>query len=58
MLRALVAGGVRAIGGIRVDDVAALMQAGAAGVAVVSAICAASDPRAAAAAFASAWSQA
>ncbi len=47
-----------AIGGIRVDDVAALKHAGAAGVAVVSAICAASDPRAAAAAFASAWSQA
>ena len=47
-----------AIGGIRVDDVAGLKHAGAAGVAVVSAICAASDPRAAAAAFATAWSRA
>lgn len=36
-----------AIGGIGVDDVAALRAAGAAGVAVVSAICAADDPFAA-----------
>ena len=41
-----------AIGGIVADDVVALRAAGAAGVAVVSAICAAADPRAAAAAFA------
>ncbi|MRG59935.1 bifunctional hydroxymethylpyrimidine kinase/phosphomethylpyrimidine kinase [Agromyces sp. CFH 90414] len=40
-----------AIGGIRVTDVAALRDTGAAGVAVVSAICAAADPRAAAAEF-------
>ncbi len=33
-----------AIGGIGVDDVAALRRAGAAGVAVVSAVCAADDP--------------
>src|SRR5690606_35844326 len=39
---------VVAIGGIRTDDVAALRQAGAAGVAVVSAVCAAPDARRAA----------
>jgi hydroxymethylpyrimidine kinase/phosphomethylpyrimidine kinase/thiamine-phosphate diphosphorylase len=37
-----------AIGGVRVSDVAALRAAGAAGIAVVSAICAAPEPRAAA----------
>ncbi|MET4158383.1 thiamine phosphate synthase [Agromyces sp. PvR057] len=45
-----------AIGGITLADVAALRRAGAAGVAVVSAICAAPSPRDAAAAFAAAWS--
>ncbi|MFF2371564.1 thiamine phosphate synthase [Agromyces sp. NPDC058110] len=45
-----------AIGGIGLADVAALREAGAAGVAVVSAICAADRPRDAAAAFAAAWS--
>jgi len=44
-----------AIGGIRVEDAAPLRRAGAAGVAVVSAICAAPDARAAAAGFATAW---
>lgn len=43
-----------AIGGVRVDDVADLHRAGAAGVAVVSAICGAPDPAAAARAFAAA----
>lgn len=41
-----------AIGGVRPDDVAPLRRAGAAGVAVVSAICAADDPGAAARSFA------
>lgn len=41
-----------AIGGVIADDAVALRAAGAAGMAVVSAICAAADPRAAAAAFA------
>lgn len=45
-----------AIGGIGLADVAALRRAGAAGVAVVSAICAAPSPPDAAAAFAAAWS--
>ncbi|ANJ28144.1 thiamine phosphate synthase [Agromyces aureus] len=45
-----------AIGGIALSDVAALRQAGAAGVAVVSAICAAPSPHDAAVAFAAAWS--
>jgi thiamine-phosphate pyrophosphorylase len=40
-----------AIGGIGIANSAAIMRAGAAGVAVVSAICAADDPRAAAAAL-------
>jgi thiamine-phosphate pyrophosphorylase len=40
-----------AIGGVRPDDVAGLRAAGAAGVAVVSAISGASDPRAAARVF-------
>ncbi|MGX5695576.1 bifunctional hydroxymethylpyrimidine kinase/phosphomethylpyrimidine kinase [Agromyces soli] len=44
-----------AIGGIGLADVAALREAGAAGVAVVSAICAAPDARAAAVAFIDAW---
>lgn len=44
-----------AIGGIRVTDVPALVEAGAAGVAVVSAICAAADPRAVSTMFAAAW---
>ena len=44
-----------AIGGVRAEDVADLRAAGAAGVAVVSAVCAAADPRAAAQEFARAW---
>ena len=44
-----------AIGGVGLDDVPALRAAGAAGVAVVSGICAAPDPGAAAAAFVDAW---
>ncbi|MGI9822249.1 thiamine phosphate synthase [Agromyces sp. Marseille-Q5079] len=44
-----------AIGGITLADVAALRDAGAAGVAVVSALCAAPSPRDAAAEFAAAW---
>jgi thiamine-phosphate pyrophosphorylase len=40
-----------AIGGIGIANSAAIMRAGAAGIAVVSAICAADDPRAAAAAL-------
>ncbi|MFF2275776.1 thiamine phosphate synthase [Agromyces sp. NPDC058126] len=44
-----------AIGGIGLADVAQLRAAGAAGVAVVSALCAADDPRAAAEAFATEW---
>lgn len=46
-----------AIGGITLDDVGPLRAAGAAGVAVVSALCAASDPRDAAVRFATAWSE-
>ena len=45
-----------AIGGVTLDDVAPLRAAGAAGVAVVSGICAAADPSAAAAAHVAAWS--
>ncbi|KHK97224.1 thiamine-phosphate diphosphorylase [Microbacterium mangrovi] len=45
-----------AIGGITASDARALRDAGAAGIAVVSAICAASDPRTAAAGFVRAWS--
>lgn len=45
-----------AIGGVRLEDTDALRSAGAAGLAVVSAICGAPDPRAAAAAFRDAWS--
>lgn len=44
-----------AIGGVTLDDVGPLRAAGAAGVAVVSGICAAADPWSAAAAFVSAW---
>ncbi|REJ04395.1 bifunctional hydroxymethylpyrimidine kinase/phosphomethylpyrimidine kinase [Microbacterium bovistercoris] len=44
-----------AIGGVGLDDVAPLRDAGAAGVAVVSAICAADDPRSATRAFLRAW---
>lgn len=44
-----------AIGGVGLDDVAALRSVGAAGVAVVSGICAAPDPGAAAAAYVAAW---
>ena len=47
-----------AIGGIRPDDTSALRAAGAAGLAVVSAICAAVDPRAATREFADAWVEA
>jgi thiamine-phosphate diphosphorylase len=44
-----------AIGGVTLDDVAPLRATGAAGVAVVSGICAAPDPGAAAAAYVAAW---
>ena len=44
-----------AIGGIGLEDTAVLRDAGAAGVAVVSALCAAVDPRAAAAEFLRRW---
>lgn len=44
-----------AIGGVGLDDVPVLRAAGAAGVAVVSGICAAADPAAAAAAYVTAW---
>lgn len=44
-----------AIGGIGLADLVPLREAGAAGVAVVSALCAADDPRAAARAFAAEW---
>lgn len=44
-----------AIGGVDLDDAAPLREAGAAGIAVVSALCAADDPRAAAAAFRRRW---
>ncbi|WP_144714403.1 thiamine phosphate synthase [Curtobacterium pusillum] len=44
-----------AIGGVTLDDVVPLGAAGAAGVAVVSGICAAADPGVAAAAYVAAW---
>ncbi|MGF3057453.1 thiamine phosphate synthase [Microbacterium sp. YY-01] len=44
-----------AIGGVKLSDIAPLRRAGAAGVAVVSAICAADDARATADAFVRAW---
>jgi thiamine-phosphate diphosphorylase len=47
-----------AIGGIGLDDVAALRAAGAAGAAVVSALCAAEDPRSIAASFRREWDRA
>ncbi|MFC5928051.1 thiamine phosphate synthase [Cryobacterium melibiosiphilum] len=47
-----------AIGGICLDDTAALKAAGAAGLAVVSAICAAEDARAATREFVDAWARA
>lgn len=47
-----------AIGGVGLSDVSALRTAGAAGIAVVSAICAAADPEATAREFAQAWAQA
>jgi thiamine-phosphate pyrophosphorylase len=43
---------------VSLDDSAALRRAGAAGLAVVSAICAADDPDQAAAAFRAAWTEA
>ena len=46
---------VLAIGGIKPDDVPMLVEEGASGVAVVSAIMAAEDPEAAARAFRAAW---
>lgn len=46
-----------AIGGIGLDDIPRLSAAGAAGVAVVSAICAAEDPGATARRFAQAWAR-
>ncbi|MBF4609311.1 thiamine phosphate synthase [Curtobacterium sp. VKM Ac-1393] len=44
-----------AIGGVTLDDVGPLRAAGAAGVAIVSGICAAADPGSAAAAYVAAW---
>lgn len=44
-----------AIGGVRTEDIAPLRAAGAAGVAVVSAVCAAPDPRAAAQTLEQEW---
>lgn len=44
-----------AIGGVGLDDIEALRDAGAAGIAVVSALCAADDPRATARAFRRGW---
>ncbi|WP_396290929.1 thiamine phosphate synthase [Curtobacterium sp. KT1] len=44
-----------AIGGVTLDDVVPLRAAGAAGVAIVSGICAAADPGSAAAAYVTAW---
>lgn len=47
-----------AIGGVGVDDAAPLRRAGAAGLAVVSALCAADDPERAAREFLAAWNAA
>ncbi|MFI8595219.1 thiamine phosphate synthase [Microbacterium sp. NPDC078428] len=47
-----------AIGGIGLDDITRLRDDGAAGVAIVSAICAADDPKATARRFVRAWSRA
>lgn len=54
-LRRMSARPVLAIGGIKPADVPMLVEAGASGVAVVSAIMAAEDPEAAARAFRTAW---
>lgn len=54
-LRRMTAKPVLAIGGIKPDDVPMLVEEGASGVAVVSAIMAAEDPEAAARAFRAAW---
>ena len=55
-LRRMTAKPVLAIGGVKAEDVPMLVEEGATGVAVVSAIMAAADPEAAARAFAAAWS--
>jgi len=47
-----------AIGGVTVHDLAPVRAAGGAGVAIVSGICAAEDPRSAAESFAAAWAAA
>jgi thiamine-phosphate pyrophosphorylase len=57
-LRLLTALPCVAIGGISLDDVAALRAAGAAGAAVVSALCAAEEPRSIAASFRREWDRA
>jgi len=54
-LRRLTALPCIAIGGISLGDVAALRRAGAAGAAVVSALCAAEDPRSVAVSFRREW---
>lgn len=54
-LRRMSAKPVLAIGGVKPEDVAMLVEEGATGVAVVSAIMGAEDPEAAARAFAAAW---
>ncbi len=54
-LRRLTAKPALAIGGVKPEDVPMLVEEGATGVAVVSAIMAADDPEAAARAFAEAW---
>jgi thiamine-phosphate pyrophosphorylase len=54
-LRRMTAKPVLAIGGVKADDVPMLVEEGAAGVAIVSAIMAADDPEAAARAFTAAW---
>ncbi len=56
-LRRLTSKPVLAIGGVKPDDVAMLVEEGATGVAVVSAIMAAEDPEAAARAFVQAWAR-
>lgn len=54
-LRRMTSKPVLAIGGVKVEDVPMLVEEGASGVAVVSAIMAAEDPEAAARAFRRAW---
>ena len=56
-LRRLTSKPVLAIGGVKPDDVAMLVEEGTTGVAVVSAIMAAEDPEAAARAFIQAWAR-